>query len=287
MACAGDHPVLPAGGRGTGFFAFAADNTDYIANAGAGDNPDCRRESCRITSSCKYPINPHENAAIDTPRPIDRQTAQSWTASVRRNWPVAILAGWAAGIIILTGASIVSYLRFLQCLHATLSVEEVWVQEWEDLLARHRVRAGVPLLVTANVGPLLCLVPRGYRLIVPAGLWQRLAPEGRLSVLRHELAHLVRRDLLKSILVRLLMLPTGSIRWHGWPCAASTRRRNGPATNSPREPIWTDAAPMPGRCSNWTPPAGRIRRITPPLRAAAFPFAFNVYSVPKSRKTQS
>ena len=42
---------------------------------------------------------------------------------------------------------------------------------------------------------------------MPAGLWQRLAPAGRLSILRHELAHLQRRDLLKSILVRLLMLP--------------------------------------------------------------------------------
>ncbi len=81
------------------------------------------------------------------------------------------------------------------------------MREWEDLLARHHVRTGVPLWVTANVGPLLCLVPRGYRLVVPVGLWQRLTPEGRLSILRHELAHLQRRDLLKSILVRLLMLP--------------------------------------------------------------------------------
>ena len=73
--------------------------------------------------------------------------------------------------------------------------EEAWVREWEDLLARHHVRTGVPLWVTADVGPLLCLTPRGYRLVVPEGLWQRLAPAGRLSILRHELAHLRRRDL--------------------------------------------------------------------------------------------
>jgi beta-lactamase regulating signal transducer with metallopeptidase domain len=152
-------------------------------------------------------ISHHENAAIDTPRPIDRRTAQNWTSTVLRNWPVAILGGWTAGILILAGASIISYLRFLRCLQATHTVEEVWVVEWQDLLTRHRVRTGVPLLVTANVGPLLCLVPRGYRLVVPAGLWQRLAPEGRLSVLRHELAHLQRSDLLKSIFVRILMLP--------------------------------------------------------------------------------
>jgi beta-lactamase regulating signal transducer with metallopeptidase domain len=152
-------------------------------------------------------ISHHENDAIDAPRPVDRRTAQSWAAIVGRNWPVAILGGWAAGMLTLAGASIVSYLRFLRCLHATHPVEEVWVREWDDLLARHHVHTGVPLWVTANVGPLLCLVPRGYRLVVPAGLWQRLAPEGRLSILRHELAHLERRDLLKSIFVRLLMLP--------------------------------------------------------------------------------
>ena len=47
------------------------------------------------------------------------------------------------------------------------------------------------------------------------------------------------------------------------------------------------AGPTPTRCCNWTPPSGRVRPITPPPRAAAFPLAFNVYSVPKSRKTRS
>jgi len=152
-------------------------------------------------------ISRREIAAIDTPRPVERQTVQSWTATVRWNWPVAILGGWAAGILLLAGASMVSYLRFLRRLRDTLPVAEDWVREWEDLLTRHHVRTGVPLCVTANVGPLLCLVPRGYRLVVPAGLWQRLTPASRLSILRHELAHLQRRDLLKSIVVRLLMLP--------------------------------------------------------------------------------
>ncbi len=161
------------------------------------------------------PVIPHRDpailhdaiAVIETPRPVERQTVQSWTATVRQNWPVAILGGWAAGVLVLAGASIVSYLRFLRRLRTTHPAEEVWIREWEDLRARHHVCTGVPLWVTANVGPLLCLVPRGYRLVVPAELWQRLAPASRLSILRHELAHLQRRDLLKSIFVRLLMLP--------------------------------------------------------------------------------
>jgi beta-lactamase regulating signal transducer with metallopeptidase domain len=149
----------------------------------------------------------HERVAIDAPRPVDRQTARSWTATLRQDWPVAVLGAWAAGMLILAGVSVAGYLRFLRSLHAARPGEDAWVREWEDLLARHHVRGGVPLWVTANAGPLVCLAPWGYRLVVPAGLWQRLAPAGRLSILRHELAHLKRRDLVKSILVRLLVLP--------------------------------------------------------------------------------
>jgi hypothetical protein len=44
-------------------------------------------------------------------------------------------------------------------------------------------------------------------LVVPEALWQRLAPAGRLSILRHELAHFQRGDLGKSTIIRLLALP--------------------------------------------------------------------------------
>ena len=158
-------------------------------------------------------VSPHsavshrEIAVVDTPRAVEPQPAESWISTARRNWPAATMGGWGAGMFLLAGASIVSYLRFLRCLHTTRPAEEAWTREWDDVLAQHHVHAGVPLWVTANVGPLLCLTPRGYRLVVPAGLWRRLAPAGRLSILRHELAHLRRSDLLKSILVRLLMLP--------------------------------------------------------------------------------
>ena len=163
-----------------------------------------------------------QNLAMEVPQSEDRPASFDWNAAVRRNWAVVILGGWAAGMLALAGASILSYLRFLRGLrtvpifvagrHENGTVpfgplEEAWAREWQDLLARHGVGKHVPLLVTAKVGPLLYFGPRGYRLVVPAGLWQRLAPASRLSILRHELAHLARRDLVKSICVRLLMLP--------------------------------------------------------------------------------
>jgi beta-lactamase regulating signal transducer with metallopeptidase domain len=131
----------------------------------------------------------------------------AWTAAARRYWPIALLAAWATGALGLAGASLVGYLQFLRSLRSARPAGEIWAREWADLLARRGVRSAVPLSITANVGPLLCLGPRGYQLVVPAALWEQLSAAGRLSILRHELAHLERCDLLKSICVRLLMLP--------------------------------------------------------------------------------
>ena len=61
--------------------------------------------------------------------------------------------------------------------------------------------------VTVRIGPVLCRLPWGYQLLVPGPLWERLDPAGRLSILRHELAHAERGDVWKSLGVRLLALP--------------------------------------------------------------------------------
>src|SRR5262249_39707626 len=58
-----------------------------------------------------------------------------------------------------------------------------------------------------QLGPLLCWHPRGCRLIVPTELWSGLTPAQRRPILQHELAHLLRRDILKSLSVRILALP--------------------------------------------------------------------------------
>ena len=72
---------------------------------------------------------------------------------------------------------------------------------------RTSVRRPIPLRVTDQLGPMLCRLPAGYRLIVPAWLWQRLDPSERQAILRHELAHFTRGDLWKSLAIRALALP--------------------------------------------------------------------------------
>ena len=54
---------------------------------------------------------------------------------------------------------------------------------------------------------MLCLTPSGYRLLVPERFWRTSTQSERLAILRHELAHYRRGDVVKSWLVRLLALP--------------------------------------------------------------------------------
>ena len=127
----------------------------------------------------------------------------------------------------------------------------------------------------------------GLCLVVPAVLWQRLTPTERLCILQHELAHWERRDLIKSTMVRLLTLPHwfNPLSWLAagwfdeaaeWACDEVAKGAN-----------CKGAASMPKHCSNWTPSSDRAYRIMPPPQAAAFPFAFNVYSIPKRKRIRS
>ena len=63
------------------------------------------------------------------------------------------------------------------------------------------------LRVTEDLGPMLCRLPEGYELLVPAPLWRELNVRERDCILRHELAHFERGDVWKSLAVRLLALP--------------------------------------------------------------------------------
>ena len=80
-------------------------------------------------------------------------------------------------------------------------------REWSSLLAERGVRHPIVLRVTDQTGPMLCRLPDGYAVIVPAWLWRRLNPSERQAILRHELAHYARGDLWKSLAIRALALP--------------------------------------------------------------------------------
>ncbi|MCL2623844.1 MAG: M56 family metallopeptidase [Planctomycetaceae bacterium] len=70
-----------------------------------------------------------------------------------------------------------------------------------------RLTDNIPMLFGEGLGPSLVWTLRGWRLVVPRDLWDDLSPLARSGILRHELAHYLRRDAWKSLAVRILALP--------------------------------------------------------------------------------
>src|SRR5262249_7110089 len=115
------------------------------------------------------------------------------------SWSRLIVAGWLTGMIGLPAMLSIAYLRFARGLRARPPDDPAWAEEWTSVLASHGVSRTIPLRVSDDLGPMLCLLPSGYQLIVPAWLWQRLAPVERETILKHECAHYLRGDLWKSL----------------------------------------------------------------------------------------
>lgn len=151
-------------------------------------------------------------------------------------WPVVVVAVWLLGGLLIAGFYVVTYLRFLRDLPFGLPLTVEWEKEWHQALAEASVKSRVRLCVTEELGPFVCRVWREHRLVVPASLWGALSSPERCAILRHELAHVRRRDLELSLLARLLALPHwfNPLGWWAvrnfeeageWACDDAVRRR--------------------------------------------------------------
>ena len=121
-------------------------------------------------------------------------------------WARLFALAWVAGVVFLAGRTLRNYCRFWVNLPRELQPEPEWLTEWNQLQRSEGIRSPVPLYVTEHVGPMLCRGPDGYRLIVPVDHWSELQPTQRLAILRHELQHLLRGDVWKSLGIRVLAL---------------------------------------------------------------------------------
>ncbi|HEV3138622.1 MAG TPA: M56 family metallopeptidase, partial [Pirellulales bacterium] len=137
---------------------------------------------------------------------VEIPKTSNWLGS-RFDWPLAAVLIWALGVVGLAAAWLVGYLRFVRSLPSGLPAEQAWLDQWNQLLAATGGRRTIPVRVTADLGPMLCRLPRGYELLVPADLWRELEIGQRGAILRHELAHFRRGDVWKSLVVRMLALP--------------------------------------------------------------------------------
>jgi beta-lactamase regulating signal transducer with metallopeptidase domain len=122
-------------------------------------------------------------------------------------WKRLLVLGWAIGMASIVAWWLLAYLRFAIQLPRSLPCRPEWQAEWEKIQREQGSTPVIVLRVTTSLGPLLCRLPRGAELLVPAGLWQALSREERAAILRHELAHHQRRDVWKSLAMRVLALP--------------------------------------------------------------------------------
>jgi len=122
------------------------------------------------------------------------------------NWkPLAVLI-WIVGFLCVSVFAGLTYLLLLRRLLSSRPACDSWTAQWNELLDSQRVWRLIPLRVTDDLGPMLCWTPLGYRVFVPAKIWKQLHPSQRLAILRHELAHFERRDVWKTLAVRLLAM---------------------------------------------------------------------------------
>ncbi|HTM53608.1 MAG TPA: M56 family metallopeptidase [Pirellulales bacterium] len=145
---------------------------------------------------------PHLQAAAG-PTSAPSISAAAWLD----RWPVAVLALWAAGLVVLPAIWLVGYVRFVRSLRSCRQPVDAWQSQWSELIGGAPLGRRISLCVSDDIGPMLCRLPRGYVLVVPEPLWRELSDEGRRAILRHELAHYLRGDVWKSLAVRLLALP--------------------------------------------------------------------------------
>jgi polysaccharide export outer membrane protein len=119
----------------------------------------------------------------------------------------SILVVWLCGMAALIVMGVYRYLRFLTRVgHTEVPADAAWQHELERQLSALNVRRRAKLLVTQELGPLLCFIPWRYLVIVPRPLWVGLERRQRIAILRHELAHLQRGDLWWSLVIRALAL---------------------------------------------------------------------------------
>ena len=123
-------------------------------------------------------------------------------------WTLGLVALWTAGTAVLVCRYVKNYASVLYRLPlGSPPSEKQWLTEWDRVVRDSNVQKKAGFRITKDIGPLLCFIPFSYLVLAPRLLWSRLDPRQREAILKHELAHLTRGDLWKSVAIRVLALP--------------------------------------------------------------------------------
>lgn len=120
--------------------------------------------------------------------PVEEAAGFSWS------WLTILQWSWILGSVGLALLALVRIGRFQNLLrHARPAPDEV-VREARQLAKRMHVRCPGVILMEGVVTPMVWVMGWQSRLLLPAGLLERLSTEQRQALLAHELAHLRRGD---------------------------------------------------------------------------------------------
>ena len=139
-------------------------------------------------------------------------TMSTPSSSTAFNFRHVVLGLWLLGTLVVVTLAIRRTLRFRKLLRHARPAPDAARRRLEFLASRlGSTRVPTLLWLDARLSPLACGWGRRRRIVVPAQLWETLDPEGRDTMLLHELAHLHRRD----NIVRLVeVLATLLYWWH-------------------------------------------------------------------------
>lgn len=132
-------------------------------------------------------------------------------------WPVllaAMVAVWLGGISFL----VVKYVREFRRLRKAVSLfprvagsnldqAGLWISELRTVTQELKIDVPIDFRFSEDVGPLVCRVNGSYVVLTPVEYWQRASRHDRVAILRHELAHIRRRDPWLMLCARILVLP--------------------------------------------------------------------------------
>lgn len=166
--------------------------------------------STEITKNISFESGHHENLSATSVNPTTNPLPVSFTNSEPNllttfNWLHFAASIWITGCGLILLWWISAYIISAKRLRKSVPATETWAGEWQAVLKQHNIQKPIPLHITHDAGPMLCLMPQGFRVFVPKQLWFNLTKKERLAILDHELAHLRHGDTWKGLLARLVV----------------------------------------------------------------------------------
>ena len=177
----------------------------------------------RQTSLDTEVFDPERTAGLLNSEPRSSSTETPYTlsavASAIRSTELLVTV-WICGAVGLVGFGVWNYIILNAALMKARPARRSWAKELQDLSLELHLDRSIALDVHPVIGPLICWTPGGHRIVVPIGLWSELSSDERVAVMHHELSHLRRGDLWKSMLARLIL----ALHWFNPVAWISARR---------------------------------------------------------------